>query len=474
MLGLYALLLFGVVAAVSAAPGTASPPQTRGEVDLRLFVPLALGIVLVMFWHEHLVTHAALAQHPLPPWMAALPVIPVMDLAPLYGHVDVRTSVDVEIVSLLEAGLMAALVLVSRGRRSGIGLQVAVGAGVAGLAVVALTAHGILSGDMYAYIADGLLGRAAYHPSNVHVGAEFRALFNLWGNPPLPCVYGPTWLFPATLLMGGVQSLGDGVMRFRLAGGAGVLAVAFALVRLRVPLPVLLTFVLNPMIWMQYVADGHNDLWPVALILLGRANAHRPLIACILGGLAGAAKLPFLVVCCLTGANRARLRERVGIGVASVGIALAVSAVAGGTPYLHALEAVRNVYPPPADPQSVALRSLGLLGTSLALLAALGARRTAWPAAFSFIGISYSIFPWYAAWGLGYVVLADGAEIFLCTLPITAFLTATTYVATPLWIPLLSSVFLITCASAYVLVRVRFFGRPPRWARGAVSSRPAS
>lgn len=474
MLGLYALLLFGVVAAVSAAPGTASPPQTRGEVDLRLFVPLALGIVLVMFWHEHLVTHAALAQHPLPPWMAALPVIPVMDLAPLYGHVDVRTSMAVEIVSLLEAGLMAALVLVSRGRRSGIGLQVAVGAGVAGLAVVALTAHGILSQDIYAYVLDGMLGPGAYHPSNVRFGVEFHALLTLWGNPPLPCVYGPMWLFPATLLMWGVHSLGDGVVRFRLAGAASVLAIACALLRLRVPLPVLLTFLLNPMIWMQYVADGHNDLWPVALILFGRINAHRPFVAAMFGGLAGAAKLPFLVVCCLTGANRARLRERVGIGVASVGIALAVSAVAGGTPYLHALEAVRNVYPPPADPQSVALRSLGLLGTSLALLAALGARRTAWPAAFSFIGISYSIFPWYAAWGLGYVVLADGAEIFLCTLPITAFLTATTYVATPLWIPLLSSVFLITCASAYVLVRVRFFGRPPRWARGAVSSRPAS
>lgn len=474
MLGLYGLLLLSLVAGISAAPVTESPRETCRKVDLRLFIPLALGVVLVTFFHEHLIEQAALAQRPLPSWMAALPAVPIMDLAPLYGHVGVRTSMAVEIFSLLEAGLMTALVLVLRSRQAGLLVRITIGLCVAGLATIALNAHGILSQDIYAYMADGLLGRAAYHPDTVGFGGQFHVLLRLWGSPPVPCAYGPAWLFPATLLMRGALSLGDGVVRFRIAGAASVLAVAVALVRLRVSLPVLLTFLLNPMIWMQYVGDAHNDLWPVALILFGRSYAHRPLVASILGGLAGAAKLPFLVVCCLTGASRALLRDRLGIALGSVSVALAISAGAGGLPYFHALKAVRHMYPLPTDPQSIALRLMALVGVSIAVLAALGGRRASWAAAFSFIGFGYGIFPWYAAWGLAYATLADGAEIFLCALPITAFLTATTYAPTPLWLPLLFSVFLGACALSYVLIRTRFFAAPPRCGRAVTPGQPFS
>lgn len=471
VLGLYALLLVGLAAAISARPRTAAPSRAQGDVDVRFVIPLLIGIVLVTFGHERLIAHAALVQRPLPAWMAALPFVPVLDLAPLYGHIDVRTSMAAEGLSLVECALMGALVLVSRGRRLGSQLGIAVAVAVAGLLVVTITAHGLLSEDVYAYVADGLLGPQAYHPSSARLDGEFHTLVKLWGDPPLPCAYGPTWLYPATLLMFGVHSLADGVLRFRLAGAASVFAVAVALFRLRVSRPVLLTFLLNPMVWMQYVVDGHNDLWPVALVLFGRLYAHRPLIACIFGGLAGAAKLPFLVVCCLTGADRPRSGERLRIAAGSLGIAVAISAVAGGPAYLHAIEVVRRTYPASSDPQTIALHMLAFVGTAFAVVMALAARRTAWPAAYSFMGFGSS-FPWYAVWGLGYATLTDGAEFFLCTLPLTAFLTATTYASTPLWTPLLVSVFFTACAGAYVLVRTRFFDAPPRSGRAITPAAP--
>ncbi len=461
MLGLYALLFLGLVAALCAGR-TTEPPQKRelhGEVNLRLFVPVAAELVLTTWWHEHLIGMAAILQRPFPPWMTQLPAIPVQDLAPLYGHIDVRISEAAGILMLQEAALLTALVLLSRGRRLGVRGSIVMAIGVAALALGALRAHGILSSDIYAYIADGVLGLQAYHPRNALFTSGLSSIPKLWGNPPLPCAYGPTWLFPASLLMHGVHNLSAGVLRFRAAGIASILAVMACLIRGRASLPVILTFSLNPAIWMQYGADGHNELWPIALILCGRLYADRPLIASLFGGLAGAAKLPFLVACVLTGANRRSLRERLLIAAGSVAVALLVSAAFGGRPYLDALKAVQRSYPTATDPQSLGVHVMALAGALAALMGAILLRRTAWPAAFSFMGIGYGVFPWYGVWGLVYATLGDGAELLLCALPVSAFVTATTYSVTPLWLPLMLGVTVAACWYAYRLVRRRLMER---------------
>ncbi len=437
------------------------------DVDLRAFVPVVAALLVVTRWHVATIGTAALSQRPLPSWLATLPAIPVLDRAPLYGHIGVHLSAFVELLSLGEAGLLAALVLVTRGRGLGRGGAIVTVAAVAVLIATVLAARGMLSGDVYAYIGDGILGLHAYAPPSAPFAGALRAINHLWGDPLLACTYGPTWLYPATLLTHGVADPAAGLLRFRLAGIASILAVAACLVRSRAALPVILVFTLNPTIWLQYGVDAHNDLWPVALIFIGRLWANRTLVAIAFGGLAGAAKVPFLIACVVIGADRKTLRERVVIGGGSVALGLLLSGVLGGNAYLSALESVRHAYATPLDAQSLGVRLLAIIGTLIALANAVAARRFAWPAAFTFSGLGYGIFPWYAAWGLPYATLGAGMELFLCALPISAFIMATTYAATPLWLPLLAAVGVCCGVYAYALARHRLLPAMRRPANAA-------
>jgi len=188
---------------------------------------------------------------------------------------------------------------------------------------------------------------------------------------------------------------------------------------------VLPLFVLNPAINNLYIANAHNDLVPIACIVVGLVIVPRlPILSAI------------LVVVVFAGTSQ--LKQRFGWAAATV-IGVAVAALLfGGPAYLHDLFARASLGGTLL--QAGGMRELGhriverlLLGVSLLALAAAFVRE--WivrSAAFAFVGMSpVYIYSWYAGWGLPYAVLEDGAlTAFLVLLPFVSMLLETEFPAT--------------------------------------------
>ena len=158
----------------------------------------------------------------------------------------------------------------------------------------ALRTPATTSQDLYLYVGFAHLGSAAYAPPAVPFAGEFRAVNRLWGLPMLSSAYGPLWIALSRASLYAGDSLGAQVEAFRAAGAIFFCACTGLLFLGRRDVATTTLFALNPALIQQYVADGHNDVFALALALGAFAVVRRSAIAaCVLVAAAGAAKLSF-------------------------------------------------------------------------------------------------------------------------------------------------------------------------------------
>lgn len=452
MLAILGTLLFALASALypprpPSAPDRAGDPTTVVNLTVILIAMLLAGSLAAQ---EYLINILATNQLPFPAWLRSLPAIPILDTGPLNGHLNTRVSILAEILAILQTALLATLVIVVRKTQLSANLWLAVGCAAAVMAAIALSAHGLLSDDVYAYIGYGSRGTEAYIRRKDALPSSLSGIYPLWGNPLTPCAYGPAWLIPATWLMHGVATLSDGLIRFRIAGLVSVSVLIAGLRRLGSRPSVILTAALNPFLWQQYVADAHNDLWPIALIVVALSQSSRPLIAIALAGIAGAVKIPFIVIGCLVGSRNDSTRVRIFIALGSALVGTLLSGALGFSHYFNAIEITARR---DNDSSLGAFRLIALAACGLTMLWAVLGRRCAWGSGFGFQSIGFAILPWYAIWGFAAAIMSADADIFLSVLPIVAFLTTTQYVVTVLWMPLLAAAFIVFVFIAYLCLR---------------------
>jgi hypothetical protein len=278
------------------------------------------------------------------------------------------------------------------------------------LALLAFGSPAVSSGDVFGYVGLGLLGPHPFErPAHFFTG-EYARVFDSWHLRPT--IYGPVF----TGLNAAVVSLGHTfagkVLALRALGLVLMLifaALVHALARSRA---LTAAVVLNPMLWLQFVTNAHNDLLGMnllagALILIAR---RRPAWAMLLVAAAGLVKFPFVVFGAVAFAREGP-RRAIPYAAGAAALCVAVSAAFAGRPYLDALTLTARTRAAFTDPvlneMKFALSLTTLAVTAFILL------RGKFPA---FAGWLYTalapvLFPWYLIWAFWYALAARGAAL---------------------------------------------------------------
>ncbi|HKE37024.1 MAG TPA: hypothetical protein VKB39_06310 [Candidatus Baltobacteraceae bacterium] len=209
--------------------------------------------------------------------------------------------------------------------------------GCAALVAVSLASPVMLTADAYAYVADALLGRAAYAPPNVPFLGQFAPI-DVWWNVPLPPTpYGPLWLVIAWLVTMPFGSLLAKVLAIRTLGAAAFTSLLLVMRALKMPDRIVAVTALNPGLFLEYVASAHNDLLGIVFICTAVLFVRRPAIAALLLLAGGLVKLTFalfgLPVLVRVRSAAARIALLVFVPAAAAGL----SFLAGGAGYYQAL-----------------------------------------------------------------------------------------------------------------------------------------
>ncbi|HMD01683.1 MAG TPA: hypothetical protein VKG44_01840 [Candidatus Baltobacteraceae bacterium] len=426
-LGAIAMALATLIArgkAVPGAPRAAARPAPPG------FLAALLGASIAALFLVQLRTIeiAAQTQVPFPPAYAGLPVVPIDEAAPAYGHTPPWVGNTVFALTLGQSAAMLALYRVLRARRPGRGAALGVALASALMLAGALRTPATTSEDLYLYAGFAHLGAAAYAPPALPFQGEFRALNRLWGTPLLPAAHGPLWigLSRASLLAG--PSLAAQIEAFRVGGALFFCASVGLLLLLRCEPAVVALFALNPALVEQYVADGHNDIVCLALTMGAFLAVRRsPSLAVVLVAAAGAIKLPFALLGSLAFATLAGRRQRLLSAALALLLATGVTLLFSGGRYFVAAARVMQIYVF-GDAFSAGARVAAAAVALLAFGAALWARRFNRGASWSFLAFGTELFPWYVAWGIPYAYLeASWFGVYLLSAPLVAFNLTTVY-----------------------------------------------
>jgi hypothetical protein len=188
------------------------------------------------------------------------------------------------VLALMQTGILLALWRGVAKFRSDTMINAAIVASIAIMVALSMTSRHLIAADLYAYVGYTKLGfHQAYSPPPVAFGPGYDPINRLWGEPMIPCVYGPIWLALQILASGWTHSLTAGILATRALGAISVAAIVFALNRLGVSKETCTIVALNPAILTYYVSDGHNDALGVAFVLFALLVASAaPLLAAFL------------------------------------------------------------------------------------------------------------------------------------------------------------------------------------------------
>jgi hypothetical protein len=416
-----------------------SVDSARARPKWWLLAIAATLLVASLAGYEYMTYRAALAQQPYPAWLAAAPFVPILEIAPPVVHLPEMYPVLAEAFALVQVALLAAVAYALRRAPLTRTLCAALAGFALLMTVVAFASRGLTSSDLYAYLYDAAYGTAAYHPHTLSADGPFALVGHLWSFRMLPAAYGPVWLDVAHALAGSPGNMAQHVFVLRMLSAVSFAAVLGALVALRVPAAFLGLVALDPAIPYQYVADGHNDLFGIALLLWATVAAMRGFLvpALALAVLAGASKISFAAIAPLAFASLSGMRRRVVWGALALAGSAAVSFALAGPAYAHALAEITAIYPTSVEPGGAFVPRLTTVVALALVAAAVVYRRTGWPGAWAFVALGSVPFPWYLGWGLPYLVLdARRAVPFLVLFPLVAFAMTTTYAPTWAWYPL--------------------------------------
>jgi hypothetical protein len=294
-------------------------------------------------------------------------------------------------------------------------------AAVAGAVLMALFSFApvLSNADLYAYVGNGLLGRAAYTPPAAPFPGDLAAINAFWHVPVPAATYGPLWLAIATAVVATAPTLALKMTAFRLLG-AMLLAALFALLHAyRIPPRVLAIVALNPALYFEFVLNAHNDLPAVVVVTAAALTASWwPLGASLLVAAAALIKLPFVLLGLPVLANVRETVPRVlAVAVAVVAAAI-VSWFAGGPAYARALLAYAS-----GSHLESAVHAIAALAALAAIAFAVAGMRRLKSAVWLLPMFGAYTAPWYALWSLPYALGARRVLVYLAIwLPFVTFI----------------------------------------------------
>jgi len=277
----------------------------------------------------------------------------------------------------------------------------------------------LTNADLYAYVGNGLLGRAAYTPPPAPFTGNLATINAFWHVPVPAATYGPLWIAIATAVVAAVPTLALKMTAFRLLG-AVLLAALFVLLRAYGTPPRILAIVmLNPALYFEFVLNAHNDLPAVVILTVAALVASWwPLAASLLIAAAALIKLPFVVLGLPVLANvRETVPRILAIAVAIVATAI-VSWFGGGAAYAHALVA----YASGSHLEGAVHAAAALAALASIVFAVAGIRRLKSAVWLLPMFGAYTA-PWYALWSLPYALGARPVLVYLAIwLPFVTFI----------------------------------------------------
>jgi hypothetical protein len=282
-------------------------------------VGLYAGQTMISWWASTHQLHSPVAAHWLP--------IPVVYVGSQANDV---LSVIVVLVGAAQAYALLGLY------RSNPSRPVLV-AGFSVMAAIALASPSLTSFDAYGYVHNALLGILSYAPPPTPFPGEYH-VFDLWFGRPTSTLYGPLWLPIVRMITILAPTLTSKLIALRIANlvfFAALLALLRALGQSRRMIAIV---ALNPAIFFQFVANAHNDIIGVIVLLAAAALVakQRP-IATGLVSVAGLIKLPFVVLGLPLFSNVGPPSRRLALCGIAVVATLAFSWLGGGEPYARSL-----------------------------------------------------------------------------------------------------------------------------------------
>jgi hypothetical protein len=427
-----AYLIFSCLAIASIVgvnPGLRFP---RIPEKLLVFSTVALvgGLVASFSYEMHLID-AAYVLVPRPDWQNRLPVH-FFTIGPLFDIYSKPTlATKVEILSILQSLMLAMFYVSLRGARITRTIVVTVMLGAAAMGFASLQA--IVAGpDIFSYIGLGL-SQSPYDPGRVPLPHADMLIANVWGYPLLPSPYGPVWNLIAHVVASSFVSLPAQALAFRVLGIVGICVSAAMLYRISGPL-VAFVFALNPPLWQMYVAEAHNDIVAISLVLIAIACRRRAILAIVFVALAGAVKLPFLIIGVVATSHDPQFRTRLWRSTLGVGAGVSLSLALGGIAYVHAMRRIAMIYTHQL-PLYVNLLHVALGIVAIGALAAVViSRRYVWGAPWSFVAFAQFTSWQYLGWGIPYAILdkTKGA-VYLISLPLAWYVLNWLFLSTPLF-----------------------------------------
>jgi hypothetical protein len=380
----FALLLvvceyFGLLS--SATPATPRLPAWLWVAFLVGSYALQLAIV----------SYAAHHQYSGQAWRAAMPLAVVDDRGLPMANADAVTAVMLVLAALQSYALLALY-------RSCVSRRALI-AGCVLMLLLSLASPALLSFDAYGYVHDALLGLAAYQPPDVPFTGAYH-VFDRWFGGPSPTLYGPLWLVLIRVVTALGPTLFAKLMLWRVFCAAAYLALLLALRAYGVPARILTVAALNPGMMLQFVANAHNDVIALVLLVVAAAFMRAGNLLTALGmiAVAGLVKLPYAVLGLPVLSAVSARWTRLGSAALLLVVVTALSWIGGGSAYFGTL--IGHVGERPED---LAHRLAGVAALALIAVTLIGGRRLR-TAPWIFPSLASSVFAWYYAWGLPYAL----------------------------------------------------------------------
>lgn len=384
----------------------------------------------------------------------------------------------------------------------------------------------LFSHDLYSYYAQGTIAHLGLSPyrhapavlGSLGYGHVLRPVDPFWRHTTAP--YGPLFLGLVSLVAGLTgQHVFAGFVLVRLLDFLGLLLLAVFVPRLARRIggdPTRATWiaVASPLILLQLVAPGHNDLLMVGLMVAGVALAldRRPLLGVVVCMIAATVKLPaagaavFIAIAWIRDQEGARARVEAAAKAvgAAILITAAVTLVTGfglrwiSTSLFSTPGRVHLAITPATDVSFTIAKLLGFAGAGVhfsdvkpvlqavmfavsALVGLVLLARTRWRTLTGCLGLTLvafavggpALWPWYLAWGLGLLAASRPAQD---SVIVVAVIVVGSFLVRPDGIlllslgssPVIAVLWLLALALALFMWRRR---RPP-WTR--VHSAPSS
>ncbi len=420
VIALYALESLGV-----SPPWATQELRARSERLRRPFFAIGLCTLPIAFALQVWLFGAiSRAQPPAYQTMLPFPVIDDRSISLISSRSWFAAALC--LIALIETAALWSVVRALDAERPKPSDGILVGIAAAALATIAFCAPALSSADMYAYVSDGLLGRAAYTPPNVSLSGEYAAINAWWGTPIRPTPYGPLWVAFNAWLLHFAGTLPGKIRVLQAAGLACILALAALLRACRLKPATCALVLLNPFLYLQFVSNGHNDLWPVLLTLAAFAVAKRRAYGALPFAIAaGAMKLPFAAIGALafagtgSAARRISLAALAAIGGVAISLAFAGHGFVNGLSFQAASGDLTSGFALLQSPEHAVAAALALA----AICAALLGRRAPRSAVLTLPALAVKLFPWYAVWCLPFAL--DDEPLMtrlLVALPVLGFL----------------------------------------------------